>query len=152
MPPRGPHRRPKLRRQGWWGLQELRFSAEELASASRVVRKALVLADGCRYTLNFEALNASQTSWRLCNKCNSMFFDDFPTEGKCPGVGHQAQGLNFVLPHDIRASAHERGAWRFCGRFCGEVQLDVLRWVPNKGVYRTGGGHAAGFNFVPLHE
>ena len=42
----------------------------------------------------------AQTGWRFCNKCFAMFYDGFPTKGRCPGgEGHVAEGYNFVLPH-----------------------------------------------------
>ena len=41
-----------------------------------------------------------QADWRFCQKCQSMFFDGYPTKGICPAGGaHNAKGYNFVLPH-----------------------------------------------------
>ena len=41
-----------------------------------------------------------QADWRFCQKCQSMFFDGYPTKGVCPAGGaHNAQGYNFVLAH-----------------------------------------------------
>jgi hypothetical protein len=46
-----------------------------------------------------------QGAWRFCQKCHAMFFDGFPNKGNCAaGGGHDAQGFNFVLPHDLPAS------------------------------------------------
>jgi hypothetical protein len=43
----------------------------------------------------------TQIDWRFCHKCNVVFFDGFPTKGRCPvdGAGHEAAGFMFVLPH-----------------------------------------------------
>jgi hypothetical protein len=42
----------------------------------------------------------SQNNWRGCNKCSGMFYDGYPTKGRCPAGGtHVAQGYNFVLSH-----------------------------------------------------
>ena len=41
-----------------------------------------------------------QADWRFCEKCQSMFFDGYPTKGICPAGGaHKAEGYNFVLAH-----------------------------------------------------
>jgi hypothetical protein len=43
----------------------------------------------------------NQTDWRFCNKCYTMFYDGYTAKGICAAAGsHQAQGYNFVLPHD----------------------------------------------------
>ncbi|HRD76012.1 MAG TPA: hypothetical protein PK264_08735 [Hyphomicrobiaceae bacterium] len=39
-----------------------------------------------------------QTTWRFCGKCNGMFFDGYPTKGRCQGGGaHAAAGWMFHL-------------------------------------------------------
>ena len=39
-----------------------------------------------------------QNQWRFCSKCNVMFFDGFPSKGRCAaGDGHQAAGFDFAL-------------------------------------------------------
>ena len=94
---------------------------------------------------------AQQDQWRFCNKCNSMFFDGFPTKGHCPadGGGHQAQGFMFTLPHDVPETPNTQGAWRFCNK-CTEMFFDGF---PAKGHCPAGGGHQAqGFTFVLPHD
>ena len=49
--------------------------------------------------------STAQSAWRYCQKCHVMFFDGYPDKGTCPtGGGHEAQGFNFVLPHDLPTS------------------------------------------------
>jgi TIR domain len=87
----------------------------------------------------------AQPDWRFCEKCQSMFFDGYPTKGVCPAGGaHSAQGFNFVLPHDV-ASSLGQPDWRFCQK-CQSMFFDGY---PTKGVCPAGGAHSAqGFNFV----
>lgn len=41
-----------------------------------------------------------QQAWRLCQKCEAMFFDGSPNKGTCAAGGaHEAAGFIFVLPH-----------------------------------------------------
>ena len=91
-----------------------------------------------------------QRDWRFCSKCFGMYFNGGHSDGVCPtGGGHQAQGFNFVLPHDVNETAQAQGAWRFCSKCSG------MFWngAPSDGVCPTGSGHhAQGFNFVLPHE
>ena len=88
----------------------------------------------------------NQPDWRFCNQCHGLFFDGFPDKGRCPaGHGHQAQGLNFFLPHDLAETPQAQAAWRFCHK-CSVMFFDGF---PDKGRCPAGGGHeAAGFTFV----
>jgi hypothetical protein len=90
-----------------------------------------------------------QADWRFCEKCQSMFFDGYPTKGVCPAGGtHSADGFNFVLPHDVASSLGQRD-WRFCQK-CQSMFFDGY---PIKGVCAAGGAHsAAGYNFVLPHK
>jgi hypothetical protein len=90
-----------------------------------------------------------QADWRFCQKCQSMFFDGYPTKGVCPAGGaHSGQGFNFVLPHDV-ASSLGQPDWRFCQK-CQSMFFDGY---PTKGVCPAGGTHSAqGFNFVLPHD
>src|ERR1700733_8996843 len=92
---------------------------------------------------------AQQGHWRFCHKCNAMFFNGFPAKGLCAaGGGHEAQGFNFQLPHDVPENPKAQAHWRFCHK-CNDMFFDGF---PNKGKCKAGGGHAAqGFNFVLPH-
>jgi hypothetical protein len=94
---------------------------------------------------------AQQDQWRFCRKCNAMFFDGFPGKGRCAadGLGHEAQGFMFTLPHDVPQAANAQSAWRFCHK-CNEMFFDGF---PSKGHCKGGGGHEAqGFMFVLPHD
>ena len=57
---------------------------------------------------------------------------------------HTAQGINFVLPHDVAATPTAQANWRFCQK-CNAMFYDGY---PDKGNCPAGGGHTAqGFNF-----
>ncbi len=88
----------------------------------------------------------NQLDWRFCKQCNSLFFNGFPTKGRCPaGRSHRAQGHNFSLPHDIPVAGSAQADWRFCHK-CHAMFFDGF---PTTGHCPAGGGHAAaGFNFV----
>ena len=90
-----------------------------------------------------------QDQWRFCGKCDGMFFDGSPDKGRCPAGGaHQANGFNFVLPHDVPETPSAQKNWRFCGK-CHGMFFDGF---PNKGRCPGGGAHQAnGFNFVLPH-
>ncbi|MFI9384979.1 hypothetical protein [Kutzneria sp. NPDC052558] len=43
----------------------------------------------------------AQDSWRFCVKCYVLFFNGYPTAGRCPTGGeHKEAGYNFVLAHN----------------------------------------------------
>jgi hypothetical protein len=88
----------------------------------------------------------AQSEWRFCHKCQSMFFNGYPTKGLCPGGGeHEAAGYNFVLPHDVAGTGNMQTDWRFCEK----CQVMFYDGYPGKGVCPSGGEHhAAGYNFV----
>lgn len=75
------------------------------------------------------------------------------------GGGHEAQGFNFTLPHDVAESANAQGAWRYC-QDCHAMFYDGFA---AKGLCPGHKGHgprglvllgheAAGFNFVLPHD
>jgi hypothetical protein len=75
-----------------------------------------------------------------------MFWDGIPDKGRCAaGGGHNAQGFNFRLPHDVAADANNQGDWRYCQK-CHGMFYDGY---PAKGSCPAGAGHVAqGFKFV----
>ena len=90
-----------------------------------------------------------QNHWRFCQKCNAMFFDGFPSKGVCPaGGGHEAQGFDFSLPHDVPPTANAQNNWRFCDK-CHAMFFDG---APNSRCPAGGQHHAQGFNFVLPHS
>lgn len=107
-------------------------------------------AEGLNFDLPFDVPETptDQGAWRFCEKCESMFFDGRPDKGVCPvgeGEVHRAQGLVFVLPHDVRETPGTQRAWRFC-MDCAAM---FYNGRPDKGVCPTGNGHRAeGFRFV----
>jgi len=93
---------------------------------------------------------AGQSEWRMCGKCNMMFYAGY-RRSHCPaGARHAArEGANFMLPHDVRETSNAQGAWRFCSK-CESLFFDGY---PAKGVCPAGGGHVAqGFVFVLPHD
>lgn len=93
-----------------------------------------------------QSTDSVQAGWRFCHKCNSLFFDGYPSKGVCTaGEAHVAKGYNFVLPHDISSTG--QADWRFC-RKCNTMFFDGYH---TKGVCpaRPPGAHEAdGYNFV----
>lgn len=105
-------------------------------------------AMGKNYLLPYDAAGTptAQTEWRYCNKCFVIFYNGYPTKGRCAaGNAHVAQGYNFTLPHDIRVSSLRQGEWRYCGK----CQALFSNGTANKGRCPAGDGHEAqGYNFV----
>jgi hypothetical protein len=102
-----------------------------------------------------ETANA-QANWRLCRKCDGLFWRGYPTDGVCPaGNGHDpgAPGpggiyQNYVLTHDVPASPTAQDAWRFCVKCYG---LFFFGYSTN-GRCPAGNEHKeAGYNFVLDH-
>ena len=91
-----------------------------------------------------------QSSWRYCNKCHAMFYNGYQEKGACPANGqHEAAGFNFVLPHDVAATATTQSSWRYCIK-CYMIFFDGYA---QKGKCALGGGHTAdGYNFVLPHD
>ena len=91
-----------------------------------------------------------QSSWRFCNKCNAIFFNGYPSKGRCPAGGaHVAQGYEFVLPHDVAETRNAQRNWRFCNK-CEAMFFDGYA---GKGHCAAGGAHVAqGYNFVLPHD
>lgn len=94
----------------------------------------------------------TQSQWRFCDKCNSLFYNGFPTKGSCPaGGGHNAQGYDFDLPHGNQLLETEKAqaSWRYCNK-CFSMFFDG---IPDKGKCVAGGGHnAQGFKFRLPHD
>src|SRR5919197_3922766 len=88
--------------------------------------------------------------WRFCHKCNGLFLGGQASKGPCPaGGGHEAQGLNFDLRHDVPESPHSQGAWRMC-RHCAVMFFDGF---PEKGTCPTGAAHERGrITYVLAHD
>jgi hypothetical protein len=97
---------------------------------------------------------SQQVEWRYCEKCHALFYNGFPTKGRCPGGiasigGHTPQGFNFELSYDVPEIATAQAAWRYCSK-CGVMFYDGY---PDKGACIGGGGHTAdGFNFTLPHD
>lgn len=98
-------------------------------------------------------LAATQDAWRRCYKCQVMFYDGFPSKGRCPGGGghikSSTEPRNFVLTYDVPENPRAQGAWRFCNK-CHALFFDGY---PQKGVCPAGAGHfAQGYVFVLPHD
>jgi hypothetical protein len=93
----------------------------------------------------------AQTKWRSCRYCQTMFYNGYPTKGRCPAanMGHVANtSFEYVLPHDVRGTPTAQTNWRFCNK-CFAMFYDGY---PNKGRCPVGAGHVAqGYNFVLPH-
>lgn len=64
----------------------------------------------------------NQRRWRFCGKCAGMFWggDLSGATGVCPqGGGHEAVGLEFVLPHGRPETPTAQQKWRFCAKCFG---------------------------------
>ncbi|SES34506.1 hypothetical protein SAMN04487983_104411 [Streptomyces sp. yr375] len=98
------------------------------------------------------ARRASQADWRFCTKCYGLFFRGYPADGACPaGGGHDSNGYNFNLPHDVPPTATAQRDWRFCDKCFGMF----FYGYPTNGTCPTGGGHrkAVGdYDFVLPHD
>jgi hypothetical protein len=61
-----------------------------------------------------------QSQWRFCGKCFALFWnaDQSGRKGLCPkdGLGHWAEGFNFVVAHDVPSGPTLQPNWRFCGK------------------------------------
>jgi hypothetical protein len=69
-----------------------------------------------------------------------MFYDGFSDKGQCPaGGGHNAQGINFSLPHGVAANGGAQNNWRYCEK-CHAMFFDGYS---DKGRCPAGGGHSA---------
>lgn len=100
----------------------------------------------------------SQSRWRACSKCLTMFYNGEGATKLCPAGGrHSRDGDKcFYLPvNRLHAeplnpeNQFNQGGWRFCGR-CAGMFFDG--YLDNKGVCPAGGAHAAlGDMFVLTH-
>ena len=99
----------------------------------------------------FENRADSQSDWRYCEKCHSLFYNGYPTKGKCAaGGGHVAQGLTFNLPFgNLPEIATAQINWRFCDK----CMVMFFNGFPDKGRCPGGGGHnAQGLVFRLPHD
>jgi hypothetical protein len=89
---------------------------------------------------------SGQANWRYCRKCQSMFYDGYPTKGVCLAGGpHAAAGFNFVLQHDTTGDQCD---WRYC-RKCECLFYDGY---PASGRCAVNGHVAQGYNFHLPHD
>lgn len=77
-----------------------------------------------------------QAGWQRCHKCQTLFFDGYDDNGRCPvdGQGHLAgaPGTGYTLLHDPGEDANNQANLRFCLRCHGLVrtdQRDAFPWV-----------------------
>ena len=120
------------------------------------------LANGFNFVLphGLPAGANQQSAWRDCGKCRALFYDGDPAnKGTCAmaapapdpaGLAHGANGVTFVLPHQVVAGAKAQDGWRYCGK-CRSMFYDSD--PANKGRCSAGGGSTAyGLNFVLPHD
>lgn len=93
----------------------------------------------------------NQSDWRYCEKCHSLFFNGYPTKGKCAaGGGHVAQGYLFQLPF---GNLPETPTAQINWRFCDKCMVMFFNGFPDKGRCPGGGGHnAQGYMFRLAHD
>ena len=70
-----------------------------------------------------QPLRLRAADWRYCDKCQAMFFDGYPTKGVCAGGAHNAQGFNFMLPHDVPGPGHQTGATARNAKRCSTTAI-----------------------------
>jgi hypothetical protein len=83
-----------------------------------------------------------QRDWRYCWKCHGLFFNGYPSKGRCPAEvsgGHDAIGYNFILPHNVPGTMTAQPDWEFCVKCYGMF----FNGYPDKGRCPTkvDGGH-----------
>jgi hypothetical protein len=100
----------------------------------------------------------SQTNWRYCTKCQSMFFQGVQgsaydrRRGVCAAGGvHEPAGYKFVLPHDVSEMQNSQANWRYCTK-CQSMFFQGVQgsaYDRRRGVCAAGGVHEpAGYKFV----
>lgn len=109
------------------------------------------VSTGSILTSPFESLPREiQIEWRFCGKCNALFYNGFPTKGRCSAGGaHNAQGYVFHLPFNVPETPKAQIEWRFCNK------CFVMFWNgnPRKGTCAAGGIHTAqGYVFTLPHD
>jgi hypothetical protein len=94
-------------------------------------------------------LNA-QGDWRLCRRCDAMFWSGGANAGVCSrGGGHEPDGYNYVLSHDLGEDAQHQGSWRFCSK-CAQLFWNGDPARP--GLCPAGATHEpAGYDFLLPH-
>jgi hypothetical protein len=61
--------------------------------------------------------DTAQEGWRFCPKCSGIFWEKAFDASVCPkGGGHEPQGFNFVLNHNVPG---EQPNWLFCEKCHG---------------------------------
>lgn len=69
-------------------------------AASSAVAAPAVAEDAAKdTTADTAGAHGSQSNWRWCYKCEGLWFNGHPTNGRCPAGGvHSSQGsLNYTL-------------------------------------------------------
>ena len=91
-----------------------------------------------------------QKKWAACGKCRTIFFDGFPSKGRCAASGsHVASARRVQLPYDTSEGPRMQAGWRFCNK-CNALFFDGYA---AKGACPAGGGHQAqGLNFILRHS
>jgi hypothetical protein len=111
---------------------------------------------------NLPGTNQRQADWRLCHKCNGLFWTN--AAGACPSGGAHTVGqpdpygptadFNFSLTHDVPADQTHQDNWRFCGKCAGMFWAGTAGVCPkDRAPHQAGAGPSApGFDFVLPHD
>jgi hypothetical protein len=90
----------------------------------------------------------AQSNWKLCSKCQGLFYSGI-SSGVCPAGGsHQAAGsANYSLLHDVRGSSGQDN-WHWCSKCQGLAYAGV-----SSGVCPAGANHdSSSYDYVLLHD
>ena len=106
------------------------------------------------------AMSGSQSNWRFCSRCFTMFYNGALGEGgACPAGGsHLAQGLLFTMRYDDAAT--EPATYQYSWRYCQKCHAMFYDGGASKGRCPARGAHVAqglsfGMNFqspAPAHS
>ncbi len=94
-------------------------------------------------------LGDAQSDWKLCGKCEGLFYAG-SSNGVCPvGGAHAASGTkDYSLLHDVQATSGQNG-WRWCKKCQGLAYTKVSHGVcPAKGTHDT----STSDDYVLLHS
>ncbi len=133
--------------------QSVTFSTTDLIDAERgiAVRKPHhFVGDGGHYIISFVAQNRGQSLWRFCERCRTLFFSGFPSQGVCPAGGaHAGAKTTYFMPHERALAIGGQENWRFCDK-CFAL---VYGGFSNHGRCPVGGEHnPTGMNYIPVHD
>ena len=129
---------------------QVMFSMEAAENACAAGGKHVPQGYDFRLPFDRPGTATAQTNWRTCRYCQTMFYNGYPTKGRCPvGKAHVPDNtFKYVLPHDVPGTPTAQTDWRFCNK-CFAMFYDGY---PNKGRCPAGEGHVAqGYNFVLPH-